>query len=361
VTTLLTGDIVKAMENKQAIFTVQTVHGNYHLPAAQIAIDRLAAQLGEQVKLSDIIVRVEIARTDAATAQLVESAAEKGKLSVVLPPVDFTVTASYNGKTVEVDKFNAYIQRDIPLPESIDPSKITTATVLAADGTVYHVPTYIDVRDGKYYAVVSSLTNSTYTLVWHPMTFADVANHWSKDAVNDMASRLIVNGADETHYNPDKAITRAEFAAIIVRALGLPENGKTSSFGDVSSGAWYIGAVAKAQEYGILDGYEDGTFRPMKTITREEAMVMIARAMKLTSLDTNINSADTASALAKFADGAAVAAWAKQAVAATVKGGLVEGREAGLGPNSDITRAETAAITQRMLIKAKLIDNRNSK
>ena len=201
-------------------------------------------------------------------------------------PVDFTVTASYNGKTVDVDKFNVYVQREIPLPDGIDLSKITTATVLMADGTVYHVPTYITVRDGKYYAVVSSLTNSTYTIIWHPMTFPDVANHWSKDAVNDMASRLIVKGVDEAHYNPNAAITRAEFAAIIVRALGLPENGKTVPYGDVKSSDWFIGAVAKAQEYGIIKGYEDGTFRPSKTITRVEAMAMIARAMKLTELDT---------------------------------------------------------------------------
>ncbi|UUZ83714.1 S-layer homology domain-containing protein [Paenibacillus sp. P26] len=240
-------------------------------------------------------------------------------------------------------------------------SKITTATVLLADGTVYHVPTYITVRGGKYYAVVSGLTNSTYTLIWHPMTFADVEGHWSKDAVNDMASRLIVNGVDEVRYNPNAAITRAEFAAIIVRALGLPENGKVTAYSDVKSGDWFVGAVAKAQEYGIIEGYEDGTFRPAKTITREEAMAMIARAMKLAGLDTNVGSTDVTSALAPFADSASVSAWAKQAVAAAVKSGLVQGREAGLKPASEITRAETAAMAQRMLIQAKLIDKRNSK
>lgn len=361
VTVVLTGEIVKAMENKQAILEVQTANGSYKLPAAQIAIDHLASQLGGQLKLSDIVINVDIAKSDTAKVQLAESMGEKGKFTVVVPPVDFTVTASYNGKTVDVDKFNVYVQREIPLPDGIDLSKITTATVLMADGTVYHVPTYITVRDGKYYAVVSSLTNSTYTLIWHPMTFADVANHWSKDAVNDMASRLIVNGVNETHYNPNAAITRAEFAAIIVRALGLPENGKTVPYGDVKSSDWFIGAVAKAQEYGIIKGYEDGTFRPSKTITRVEAMAMIARAMKLTGLDTNVSSVDAVSVLSSFVDGTAVDAWAKQAAAAAVKNGLVKGSEGGLLPKRNITRAETAVIVQRMLIKANLIDNKNSK
>jgi hypothetical protein len=361
VTAVLTGDAVKAMENKQAVLEVQTANGNYKLPAAEIAIDRLSAQLGGQVKLSDIVVHVDIMKSGEAKVKLAESMAEKGKFSVVVPPVDFTVTASYNGNTVDVDKFNAYVQREIPLPDGIDPNRITTATVLATDGTVYHVPTYITVRDGKYYAVVSSLTNSTYTLIWHPMTFADVADHWSKDAVNDMASRLIVNGVDDTHYNPNAAIKRMEFAAIIVRALGLPENGTTTAYSDVKSGDWYVGAIAKAREYGIIEGYEDGTFRPDKTITREEAMAMIARAMKLAGLETNVSGTDAASTLAPFADGTTVDAWAKQAAAATVKSGLVQGREAGLRPTSEITRAETAVIVQRMLIKAKLIDSRNSK
>ena len=62
-----------------------------------------------------------------------------------------------------------------------------------------------------------------------------------------------------------------------------------------------------------------------------------------------------------FVDGAAVDAWAKQAVAAAVKNGLVKGSEGGLLPKRDITRAETAVIVQRMLIKANLIDNKNSK
>ncbi|QYR21257.1 S-layer homology domain-containing protein [Paenibacillus sp. sptzw28] len=361
VTVVLTGEIVKAMENKQAVLEVQTANGSYKLPAAQIAIDHLASQLGSQLKLSDIVIHVVIAKSDTAKVQLAESMGEKGKFTVVVPPVDFTVTASYNGKTVDVDKFNVYVQREIPLPDGIDLSKITTATVLMADGTVYHVPTYITVRDGKYSAVVSSLTNSTYTLIWHPMTFADVANHWSKDAVNDMASRLIVKGVNAEQYNPNAVITRAEFAAIIVRALGLPENGKTVPYGDVKSSDWFVGAVSKAQEYGIIKGYEDGTFRPSKTITRVEALAMIARAMKLTGLDTNVSGVDAVSVLSSFVDGTAVDAWAKQAVAAAVKNGLVKGSEGGLLPKRNITRAETAVIVQRMLIKANLIDNKNSK
>jgi hypothetical protein len=358
---VLTGDAVKLMETKKATLQVETPNGNYKLPAAEVLIDEISKQLGEGVKLSDIIMHVNIEKSDFAKVKLIENTAEIDGFTVVVPPVDFTVTATYNGKTVEVEKFSNYVQREIPLPDGVDPSKVTTAAIMDKDGTVRHVPTRITNRDGKYYAVVSSLTNSDYSLIWHLMTFADVEGHWAKDAVNDMASRMIVNGIDASRYNPNAAITRAEFAAIIVRALGLADEGTTAAFQDVKSGDWYVGAVAKAQEYGIVEGYEDGTFRPAKMITREDAMVMIARAMKLAGLETSVSGAEAEAALVQFADGSAVDAWAKQSVAAVVKHQLVNGSNAGLMPTSDITRAETAAIVQRMLVKANLIDSRNSK
>lgn len=360
VTVVLTGDAVKAMEKKQAILEVQTPTGNYRIPAAAVLIDQISKQF-EQVKLSDIAVRIDIAKSDSAKVRLMEETAQKGKLTVVVQPVDFKVNATVNGHTVNVDKFNSYVEREIPLPAGVDPSRVTTAVVLEADGTIRHVPTYVTSRNSKYLAVINSLTNSTYSLIWHPMTFADVEGHWAKDVVNDMASRMIVNGIDAKHFNPDAAITRAEFAAIIIRALGLAEGKKTPAFADVSPDDWYAGAIVKAREYRIIEGYVDGTFRPAQTITREEAMVMIERAMKLTRLDTSVSSTDEAYLITSFKDSASVSPWAKTSVEAIVKNGLVVGSDAGLLPSSNITRAETAAILQRMLFKAKLIDEGNSK
>lgn len=355
VTLVMTGDAVKSMENKQAVLIIQTPNGNYKLPAAEIFIDRLSKQLGQQVKLSDVVVHVDIAKSDSDKAKLLGNSAARGHFTVIVPPVDFTVTASFNARMVTSDKFDSYVEREIPLPDGVDPNKITTAIVLEADGTTRSVPTSMTARNGKYYAVVHSLTNSTYALIWHSVTFSDVERHWAKLAVNDMASRMVVNGVDESRFQPDAAITRAEFAAIVVRALGLADNGKTAAFTDVKSDEWYVGAVAKAQEYGIIEGYADQMFRPTKTITRQEAMAMIVRAGKLAGLDTTLSAAESDAVLSKYSDGGAVQDWARQAVAVAVSNGLVSGSDAGLLPISDITRAETAAIVQRLLEKAKLI------
>src|SRR5690606_37060320 len=123
-----------------------------------------------------------------------------------------------------------------------------------------------------------------YSVVWHPLAFTDVANHWAKAAVNNMGSRMVVSGDGNGLYNPDEDITRAEFAAIIVRGLGLKPIQETVSFPDVSASAWYSSAVATAYSYNLISGFEDGTFRPGDKITREQAMMVIAKAMGITGL-----------------------------------------------------------------------------
>ncbi|RKP53872.1 hypothetical protein D7Z26_10775 [Cohnella endophytica] len=361
VTVVLTGDAVQALEKKQAVLELQSPIGNYTLPASEIRIDSLAKQLGDTAKPSEIFVHVSISKGDAdIIKRLAKAAMSKGQYTVVGFPVDYTVDASFNGKTANANKFSAYVKREIPLPNGADPRKITTAAALETDGTIRPVPTNFASRDGLNYAVFHSLTNSTYILLDSPMTFADIDRHWAEDAVKDLASRMVVYGTDDTHYRPDAAITRAEFAAIVVRALGLADNGKVSSFSDVTAGNWYVGAVAKAQEYGIVDGYKDGTFRAMRTITRQEAISIITRAMKLVGLDTNISATDADAVLSRYSDGSDVAAWARNAVAAAAKSALVIGSGQRLMPYGDITRAETATIVQRMLQKAKLIGSSHS-
>jgi hypothetical protein len=354
VVTLLTAETIRLLESKGAVLEIHTINGNYKLPAELMEIEQVAEQFGENADLSQIIINVEVSRSDAFKVRIAETAAADGGFAVIVPPVDFTLTATFNGRTIELDRFGAYIQREIPLPAGVDSGRITTAVVIEDDGSVRHVPTYVTQRDGVYYAVVNSLTNSTYTLVWHPKAFADVANHWSKDAVNDMASRMIVSGTSETGFRPEQSITRAEFAAILVRALGLSDKGKAASFQDVAATDRFAGAVVKAGEYGLISGYEDGTFRPGNTMTRQEAIVMLARAMKWAGLTGN--KADVDKTLARFADGHQVADWAEASVAAAVELGLVQGSGGKLNPAGEITRAEAAAIVQRMLKKAELID-----
>lgn len=353
---VLTGDAVKAMENKQAILYIQTPFGNYKLPASEIDIDLLSAQFGASGDLSGVTVHIQIAAGGPDAIQALQAAADRDQFTVMADPVDFKVSADYNGLTIPVDKFKHFVEREIPIPDGVNPEDITTAVVLDQEGSVHSVPTYIVTRDGKSYAVVNSLTNSLYSLIKRFASFTDVKDHWSEDAVNDMSSRMVVYGSGSNSYHPDAAITRAEFAVTVVRALGLNDNGESASFKDVNAADWHAGAVAKAAEYGIVGGYTDGTFRPNQTVTRQEAMVMMTGAMKWAGLRTNVSETETDDSLSSFSDAGEIGEWAKPSVAANIVNGLVDGSAGELKPLRQITRGETAAIIQRMLREAGLID-----
>ncbi|MEK3885293.1 S-layer homology domain-containing protein [Paenibacillus sp. PL2-23] len=358
VSTNLNGAAVKAMENKQALLDIQTPIANYRLPASELGVERLNELLGEGVQAEDMVVQIVIEMSDAEKVLLMNEAEAKGGFQVLTAPVDFKIYASYQEKTVEVKQFTAYVEREIMLPEGTDAGKVTTALVLNADGSTYHVPTYVTSRDGKSYAVINSLTNSTYTLVYSPKSFKDLEGHWAQSVVTDLASRLVINGVSAERYSPDTAITRADFAAIVIRALGLSEANGMSDFLDVEDEAHYAGAVARAQEFGLIEGYQDGTFRPDQTITRQEAMVILTRAFKLAGLSTEwTSSEDPESNLAMFADRDTIAAWAKPAAATMVRHQLAMGNGGfELMPEKELTRAETAALVQRLLKAAELIN-----
>ncbi|WP_340399694.1 S-layer homology domain-containing protein [Paenibacillus sp. FSL H8-0079] len=352
----LNGQSVKNMERLSATLVLQTDQASYTLPASEINIDAFAESLGNGLKLEDIVVRITIAKSSDTMNQVAVNAAAQGDFTLVASPVDFTVTGQYNGQTTEITKFNAYVERRIALSPEIDPNKITTGIVVEPDGTVRHVPTKVVVDQGTFYAEINSLTNSTYGIIWNPLTFADVEKHWAKDAVNEMGSRMVIQGVNDTTFNPNKAITRAEFAAIIVRGLGLKLGEGTQPFRDVTTNDWYSSAVQTAASYELINGFEDGTFRPNDTITREQAMTLIARAMKLTGLADQYATLDANEILSTFKDSANAGNWAKDNIALTAKAGLISGRSDGnLAAKANVTRAEVATLIHRLLSKSDLI------
>ncbi|TKI71464.1 hypothetical protein FC756_05525 [Lysinibacillus mangiferihumi] len=355
----LNAQMVKNMQNEQALVVIQTPTASYTLPASQINIDAISTEIGKDIALEDIKVQIEIAKPTNDMVKFVENVAQQGKFSVMVAPIEFTVKAVSTMKTVDVTSFNAYVQRTITIPKDVEASKITTAIVVKQDGTAQHVPTKVIQKEGKYYAVINSLTNSTYALVWNPIEFTDVANHWSKEAVNNLGSRMIINGVREGIFAPNQDITRAQFAAIIVRALGLKTDDRTSHYEDVTTDAWYASYINAASEYKLIQGYSNGNFGPNDKITRQQAITILARALLLTDVDTTISEQEAATILAAFIDEGQIAEYAKSPIAVAVKTGLVTGKaNKTIAPTANISRAEVAVIIERFLKKAELINSK---
>lgn len=353
----LNGQTVKNMEKKEAILEIKTPSISYTLPASQINIDNISEQVGKQVELKDIKVSVKIAEPDASTVKVVQDTANKDNYQIVVKPVSFEITCTSGSKTIEVSKFNGYVERMVAIPDGVDPSKITTGIVLNADGTFSHVPTMVMVINGKYYAKINSLTNSTYSVIYNKTEFSDVKTHWAKNSINNMGSRLVVAGDGNGTYRPNSDMTRAEFAAIIGKALGLRIQDSKSTFSDIKATDWYNGYTMTAASYGIVNGYNAVTFAPNDKITREQAMTMIARAMKITGLETSLNEKDVNDLLGEYKDGGEVSSYAKSAIGECLKTSVVSGKADNmLAPKDYITRAEVAVIVERLLQKSELIE-----
>lgn len=352
----LTGDMVENMKNNQAVLEIKIDTASYKLPAQQINIDDISAQFGNNVELKDIKLRVEISKPTEDIIKVVEDSANKGSFIIIAPPLEFRVTCEYDNKEIQISTFNSYVERTVAIPNGVDPSKITTGVIIDDDGTVRHVPTKVVMIDGKYYAIINSLTNSTYSVVWHSLEFNDVENHWAKEDINDMGSRMVISGVGNDNFEPDRDITRAEFAAIIVRALGLKPGTGENPFKDVNEIEWYSKFVQTAHEHGIISGYNNSEFGPLDKITREQAMTMIARTMNITELKSDIKTAEIETLLGEFIDSEQSAKWAMESIASCIKTGITTGKSGNtIAPKDKITRAEVAVIIRRLLQKSNLI------
>lgn len=178
--------------------------------------------------------------------------------------------------------------------------------------------------------------------------FVDVPEgHWAETAINDMAGLELVKGVDETQHLFDMTspITRGAVATILSRLA----NGKADVkdiFSDVAEGQWFAEGVAWAAKAGVVTGFEDGTFGPDGSITREQLAVMIARYAKLLGLDVTA----AAGELADFADAESIQSWAVEGMAWCVKTGIIQGRGNGVvDPSANATRAEATVMLGRLV------------
>ncbi|WP_219644547.1 Ig-like domain-containing protein [Cohnella sp. CFH 77786] len=352
----LNGQLIQDLAQNQAVIVIQSKDGSYSLPLERISMDSLAKPFGTDVQLQDVQLLIEMSKPTAETEKLVAYSAVQGEFTIVAPPLEFKVSGVSGGRKFELTRFEGYVERTIALPADADPSKVTTALVIEPDGKTRQVPTKIVEIDGKYHAKMSSLTNSIYAVVWHPVDFQDVARHWAKDAVNDMGSRMIVSGVGDGRFGPDQHITRAEFAAMIIRALGLKTVNGSIPFTDIAASDWYRDAIQTAYAYGFIGGFPDGTFRPLDAISREQAMAMLVKAMEITGLQAKLQAGGEARLLESYADVGELSEWARPSMSAGLQAGIVSGRTATLlAPKGMITRAEAAVIVRRMLQESGLI------
>jgi len=184
-------------------------------------------------------------------------------------------------------------------------------------------------------------------------TFDDMAGKY-QTGIQTLASRSIINGYADGSFRPGATMTRVEFAAIVVRALGLTPRA-TTLFADVAPSSWYASYVGTASTYGIAKGTSPAAFDPSGTITRQEAAVMTARAAKLCGMDPTMTSSEIRDTLAQFDDYVTVAVWARESMAFCYRESLLDQSALSIQPTIPISRGEIAQMLAQMLGKANLL------
>lgn len=180
-----------------------------------------------------------------------------------------------------------------------------------------------------YYKYIKLIEDET-------IKFTDTEGHWAIDSINKFVSSGIIEGYEDNTFRPDNNVTRAEFVKIVNKTFGFTEEGEVN-FTDIDKNSWYYQDLKKATKAGYISGYEDGTFKPNDSITREE----VAEILKnLTNLKGD--------GILEFSDINSIGKWAIDAVDTVSDNGFMNGYEDGsFRPKNKLTRAEAVVILDR--------------
>ncbi|WP_377565369.1 S-layer homology domain-containing protein [Paenibacillus chungangensis] len=175
------------------------------------------------------------------------------------------------------------------------------------------------------------------------LPFQDIGTSYAKDEIIHLYNKKIITGTSATTFSPDRSVTRAEFIVMLNRLLGLePVASPITPYTDLNQSSWHYGSVQAATQLELAKGKSATTFAPEQSVTRQEAAVWMARALKQSEIQSTANKA--------FKDEDQIADWASASVAAVHKLGLIQGDDRGkFRPTDPLSREETAMFMDRVL------------
>lgn len=345
---ILSTEVIAAIAEKgeHASLSIILNRVEYHLPIG-------ALQLGD----NHDHMQISIQAPDEQTLEQMHRQNELNRLSMLVEPLEFIIEAGMaDGTYTEVNDLGSIrISRVFKLDvtnERFDPARTTGVLYSPATDAYHHVPTIISVHeDGSVQFKLQRAGNSIYTVVASDFNIRIEADSWAKDDVEMSVAKLMIprDGAAEL----DAHITRAEFVAVFVSALGILPQGGTSPFQDVSERAKYAAEIIAAAEAGLVKGRTADTFDPDGRLTREEMAVIIERAMRYAGHDGKANRL----VLQRFSDEGEIAGFAKESMALMVEQRIMNGVAADrLAPKSNVTRAQSVVTAMRTLRALGLIE-----
>ncbi len=315
-------------QTSQGTFAIESTLANLQFDAAA------SAALADTAKESGFTVTV--------AANSAQSAKVGGR-----PVYDFTVQSG--GK--ELTTFGGgSIMVEIPytLQEGEDPNAVIIYYI-NAQGALEAVTN--SHYNAKTKTVIFTTDHfSTFAVGYHSVSFSDTQGKWMETAVSFLAARDIVKGAGSGEFQQQRAVTRAEFVTMLMRALvPAAKTDGVSQFADITADAYYYDAVLQGKALGLLNGDGGNLFAPGRSISRQEMFVIAYRALEKLALWDGYTKQST---VPVFSDQANVAAYAQAAVSALTEYGLIGGFGGKVEPAASASRSECAQFLFHILTAA---------
>ncbi|RJX38846.1 hypothetical protein D3P09_15065 [Paenibacillus pinisoli] len=263
-----------------------------------------------------------------------------------------------DGNRKVVSLFSEEAAMQFQLEEGTDPW-LAGIYQLMNDGTLR----YAGGKVNNGYIETGSMHFSRYAVMEYSPTFHDVPSlHWGHEAITRLAAKHIAEGTGTGGFAPERPVTRAEFTALLVRALGLQATAGDMPFSDIAGGRWYADSVAAAYQAGLVSGVSEDTFAPESKITRQQMAILLVRAAQWAQQHGQEQTSGTGTSIARsnsfdaLRDKSDIADWAVQEVAAALEQGLMHGRgEDRFAPLEQASRAESVQALYNFVVKLNLL------
>ncbi|WP_083453989.1 cadherin-like beta sandwich domain-containing protein [Syntrophomonas palmitatica] len=292
-------------------------------------------------------IRVEISRVvDTSWLKLVDGAKIISDVMEIVKDKscnfkkNVTISIKFDPSSVDESKYDlkiCYYDNDKQSWVPLDNNMIDKTTQQGS-GEINHLTKFALIAFPRTAAVPTIQPSLAVSANSEGVELNDISGHWAEKTIQELIDMEIISGYPDGSFKPDKIISRAEFAVILVKALRLqPSSGKT--FKD-SYLHWAKDYISAAYAAGIIKGFNEDNFGPDENIIREEMAVMIFKAAQIAPV----------SEIKNFKNLIKISGWAREAVAAAITAGIIKGYPDGsFRPKAKTTRAEAASIIIRII------------
>lgn len=337
--------------DKKATMVIRFGDHLYTLPLNNVDMNSLAASLVADSSNISLILRIEKVPADTFTP--FEQKLQSQGLQAITGLTDIRLTASVSSNYANASALSVAAEYAARTTATLNSNQVSAARLDLAYYDATYLPTKISTAGSNTVIRANTVGNQVVGTFLSTRTFSDMSKHWSNSIVSLLAAKNIIDSSYGSSFKPEQKITRAEFAVMLSRGLGLLGDRETAQrFRDVQPSTQtgdYIGAAAKA---GIITGNTDATFRPNDNITREQLAIMIIRAMEYSGKPITLNGTSSV-ALSVFKDKTKIQNQSAEFVAKAVQQGIILGMTpTEFQPQGNATRAQAAVMLQRMLSMA---------